>query len=151
LVGMTVLETNAARVSEQLVAMGKRPITGFHHEVRTISGNRIVALASNEQILTDVQGAGPVDVLGDMILVFDADLQVVWAWDAFDPLDVHRAALLTETCLTSPGCAPYYLAPNANDWTHANAVAETPDGALLLSVRHKDWLLKINYQLGAGN
>jgi hypothetical protein len=151
LVGMTVLETNAARVSEQLVAMGKRPITGFHHEIRSISGNRIVALASTEQILTDVQGPGAVDVLGDMIVVFDSALQVVWTWDAFDHLDVTRKALLNETCLTSPGCAPYYLAADANDWTHANAVAETSDGAFLLSVRHQDWLVKINYQRGAGN
>jgi hypothetical protein len=151
LVGMTVLETNAARVSEQLVAMGKRPITGFHHEIRSISGNRIVALASTEQILTDVQGPGAVDVLADMIVVFDSDLQVVWTWDAFDHLDVTRKALLNETCLTSPGCAPYYLAADANDWTHANALAETPDGAFLLSIRHQDWLVKINYQLGAGN
>ena len=151
LVGMTVLETNAARVSEQLVAMGKRPITGFHHEIRSISGNRIVALASTEQILTDVQGPGALDVLGDMIVVFDSDLQVVWTWDAFDHLDVSRKALLNETCLASPGCPPYYLAADANDWTHANAVAETSDGAFLLSVRHQDWLIKINYQRGAGN
>ena len=72
LVGMTVLETNAARVSEQLVAMGKRPITGFHHEARSIQGGRIAVLASVEQIFTDVQGPGPVDVLGDMIVVLDA-------------------------------------------------------------------------------
>jgi arylsulfate sulfotransferase len=151
LVGMTVLETNAARVSEQLVAMGKRPITGFHHEARTISSGRIVALASVEQILTDVQGPGPIDVLGDMIVVLDADMQVVWSWDAFDHLDVTRRALLEQTCPEDPGCSPYYLAAEANDWTHGNSVAETPDGALLFSVRHQDWVLKIDYQGGDGN
>ena len=36
LTGMTLLETNAARVNEQLTAMGKRTITGFHHEARPI-------------------------------------------------------------------------------------------------------------------
>ncbi len=151
LVGMTVLETNAARVGEQLVAMGKRSITGFHHEARTISGGKIAVLAGVEQILTGVQGPGPVDVLADMIVVLDADLQVVWSWDAFDHLDVTRRALLEQECPRDPGCSPYYLAAEANDWTHANSVAETPDGALILSVRHQDWILKIDYSGGEGN
>jgi hypothetical protein len=131
--------------------MGKRPITGFHHEARTISDGRIVVLAGVEQLLTDVQGPGPVDILGDMIVVFDADLQVVWSWDTFDHLDVTRRAILGQQCLTSPGCTPYYLAADANDWTHGNSVAETPDGALLFSVRHQDWILKIDYNGGRGN
>jgi arylsulfate sulfotransferase len=150
LVGMTLQETNAARVSEQLVAMGKRPITAFHHEVRTLPDGRIATLGSVEQILTDVQGPGPLDVIGDMIVVLDADLQVVWAWDAFDHLDASRVALFQERCLNSPGCPPYHLAKDANDWTHSNSVAETPDGALLLSVRHQDWILKIDYAGGTG-
>ncbi|HYB52940.1 MAG TPA: aryl-sulfate sulfotransferase, partial [Thermoanaerobaculia bacterium] len=151
LVGMTIQETNAARVSEQLVAMGKRPITGFHHEARTLSDGRVAVLGAVEQILTDVQGPGPVDILGDMILILDGDLQVVWSWDCFDHLDVHRAAVLGETCLNSVGCAPYYQAANANDWTHGNALGETPDGALLFSSRHQDWLFKIDYDGGQGS
>jgi hypothetical protein len=151
LVGMTLLETNAARVSEQLVAMGKRPITSFHHEARTLRNGNIVLLAGVEQILTDVQRPGPVDVLADMIVVLDPDLQVVWSWDSFDHLDPARAALLDQQCPRDPGCAPYYLALEANDWTHSNSVAETPDGALLLSVRHQDWLVKIDYRAGEGN
>ncbi len=151
LVGTTLQETNAARVSEQLVAMGRRPITAFHHEARSIRGGRTVVLGTVEQILTDVQGPGPVDVLGDMIVVLDQDLQVVWAWDAFDHLVVSRIALLQEKCSNSPGCPPYYLAADANDWTHGNSVAETPDGALLFSVRHQDWILKIDYGNGEGS
>lgn len=151
LVGMTVFETNAARVSEQLVAMGRRPISGFHHEARPIRGGRTVVLAGVEQILTGVQGPAPVNVLGDMIVVLDADLQVAWAWDAFDHLDASRRALLGQTCKVDPGCAPYYLAADANDWTHGNSVDEAPDGALLVSLRHQDWVLKIDYGDGAGN
>jgi hypothetical protein len=150
LVGMTVRETNAERVSEQLVAMGRRPITGFHHEARSIRDGKIAALASVEQIFTDVQGPGPVNVLGDMIVVFDAELQVLWSWDAFDHLDVARKALLGETCLNAPACAPYFLTADANDWTHSNSLAETPDGALIISVRHQDWVVKVDYARGEG-
>ena len=71
LAGTTIRETNAARASEQLAAMGMHSITGFHHEVRRLPDGRILALAATERILTDIQGPGPVDVLGDMILVFD--------------------------------------------------------------------------------
>lgn len=150
LAGMTLLETNAARVSEQLRAMGKRPITGFHHDVRTISDGRIAVLASVEQLVTDVQGPGTVDVVGDMIVVFDQNLNVVWTWDSFDNLDVHRAAVLGETCPTA-GCPEFYLAPTANDWTHGNAIQETADGNFLYSTRNQDWLIKIAYDSGRGD
>jgi hypothetical protein len=90
--------------------------------------------------------------MGDMILVLDNDLNVLWTWDAFDHLDPHKAAILGETCSAiSAGCAPYYLAPQVNDWLHGNAVQLTPDGNLLYSVRHLDWLIKIAYDNGNGD
>ena len=149
-VGRTLLETNAARVNQQLAILGRRPITGFHHEVRTLPGGRIAALADVEQILTDVQGPGPVDVIGDMIIVFDSQLNVVWTWDTFDWLDVTRKAVLGETCV-STSCAPHVLASTAYDWTHGNSISRTPDGNLLYSSRHQDWLIKISYDNGAGD
>jgi hypothetical protein len=151
LAGTTLLETNAARVNEQLKVLGKRQITAFHHEVRTLPDGRIAAMASVEQILTDVQGAGPVDVIGDMILIFDSNLNVIWTWDTFDHLDVHRAAVLGETCVVAATCPPFILAKQANDWTHGNSISQTPDGHLLYSSRHQDWLIKIAYDNGEGD
>jgi hypothetical protein len=150
LTGMTLLETNAARVNEQLAVMGRRTITGFHHEARPIAGGRVAVLAGVEQIVTDVQGPGPIDVLGDMIVILDKDLNVVWTWDSFDNLDVHRAAVLGEVCPGS-GCPAFYLAASANDWTHGNALQETADGNILYSSRNQDWLIKISYDGGNGD
>ncbi len=150
LVGATVRETNVARINEQLLAQGKRTISAFHHEARPLSDGRIVVLAEVEQVLTDVQGPGAINVLGDMIVVLDENLQVVWTWDAFDHLDVRRRAVLGETCFKNVGCAPHYLPGDANDWTHGNSVDETPDGSLLYSSRHQDWLIKIDYRRGSG-
>jgi hypothetical protein len=150
LTGTTVLETNAARVNEQLAAMGKRPINAFHHEARFLSNGNIVVLAGVEQILENVQGEGRVNVLGDMIVVLNRDLEVVWTWDAFDHLDPRRVATQGDTC-TPAACPPLFLAPAANDWTHGNAITETPDGNLLLSLRSQDWVLKIDYSHGTGN
>lgn len=150
LVGMTVLETNAARINEQLAAMGKRTINAFHHEVRTLPDGKILALAGVEQVMTDVQDPGDVDIVGDMVIVLDQDLQVVWTWDSFDFLDVSRKALLNEVC-SQGSCPPLYLAADANDWLHTNSVQLTPDGNLLLSVRHQDLLLKVDYANGSGS
>jgi arylsulfate sulfotransferase len=152
LTGMTVLETNAEQVNAQLVAMGRHPISGFHHEVRTLPDGSIVALADVEQVLTDIQGPGPIDVVGDMIIVFDPELRVLWTWDTFDYLDVTRVATGGEICtLNVNGCPPFYLADQVNDWTHGNAVQLTPDGNLLYSARHQDLLFKINYANGTGD
>jgi arylsulfate sulfotransferase len=149
LTGMTVLETNAARVNEQLTAMGMRSISAFHHEARRLPDGRILVLGAVEQILTDVQGPGSIDVLGDMIIVLDSNLQVVWAWDAFDHLDVTRRATLNDQC--APGACPsLFLDVTANDWLHGNSVQQTPDGNLLYSSRSQDWVIKIDYQKGFG-
>jgi arylsulfate sulfotransferase len=150
LTGMTVLETNAARVNEQLAAMGMRPISAFHHEARRLPDGRILVLGSVEQILTGVQGPGPVDVLGDMIIVMDSNLQVVWAWDAFDHLDVTRRATLNDQCAHG-SCPSLFLDVTANDWLHGNSVQQTPDGNLLYSARSQDWVIKIDYQQGFGS
>jgi hypothetical protein len=65
LAGITLAETNAARLNEQLAAIGINPINGFHHEARKLSNGDYLVLADSERILTDVQGPGPVDVIGD--------------------------------------------------------------------------------------
>jgi arylsulfate sulfotransferase len=150
--GYTLKETNAARVSEQLLAMGLRPVTAFHHEARQLPDGKILVLASAEQFFTDVQGDGEVNVLGDTILVLDQELKVQWAWDSFDHLDVGRAAVGGEICTPQGGgCPPFYNSPQANDWLHGNSVQYTPEGNLLYSSRHQDWLIKIEYDGGGGS
>lgn len=147
LAGNTVRETNTKAVSDQLVAMGKHAITAFHHDARPLPDGSTVVLAGSERVLSDVQGPGPVTIVGDMILVLDKDWQVKWVWDSFDHLDVTRKALLDEKC----PLLCYTTAPIANDWLHSNSVTYSPaDGNLLLSVRHQDWVIKIDYRDGAG-
>ena len=150
LIGIPLRETNAGRVNEQLKALGKRPINSFHHEALRLPDGNTAVLAGVEQILTGVQGGASVDVLGDMIVVLDSNLTVVWAWDAFDHLDPHRMATLGEQCLPN-ACPPLQLSRFANDWTHANGIESTADGNLLVSFRNQDWIVKINYDSGAGN
>jgi hypothetical protein len=153
LAGNTVRETNAGQVSSQLIAMGQDPINSFHHEALRLPNGHTVVIGSVERILTDVQGAGPVDVLGDMIIDLDENFQVTWAWNAFDFLDPYRTAIMGEICRSEGlGCPPVFLAETANDWLHSNSLYYDPrDGSLLLSIRHQDWVIKIDFQDGNGS
>ena len=158
LAGNTVLETNASIINEQLAARGQPPITGFHHEVRRIlPSNNILLLAGRDVVSTSAQGgtpASPVDIIGDVVLVLDPNMQLLWSWDSFAHLDVNRAAILGETCTHgNAGCPPFNAAfAVANDWLHSNSVQfAAADGNLILSMRHQDWAIKINYSNGTGD
>lgn len=156
LLGRIVRETSIARLNEQLTARGLDTINNLHHEVRLLPNGHIGTLATVEKLLVDVQGPGPADVLGDMLLVLDEDLQIAFAWNAFAHLDVTRVGTSGARCPASgiPGCPPILLIEegHANDWLHTNTITYSPtDGNLLLSVRHQDWLVKIAYEDGAGD
>jgi arylsulfate sulfotransferase len=78
--------------------------------------------------------ASATTVLGDVIVDLDQNMQPVWVWNEFNHLDPNRHP---------------YLFP---DWTHTNAVVYSKDdGDLLVSMRHQNWVLKVNYADGAGD
>lgn len=152
LAGNTVRETNTGWISEQLqTRFGMPAITSFHHDAVRLPDGSIAAIASVEKVLNGVQGStGPVDILGDAIVVMDKNFDVTWAWNSFDKLDIGRAAVLGETCADmQPGCPP--VQSIANDWLHSNSLEYLPDGNFLLSLRHQDWVIKIDYRDGAGS
>jgi hypothetical protein len=73
-------------------------------------------------------------VLGDVIVDLDENLRPVWVWNEFNHLD--------------PNYHPYAFP----DWTHTNAIVYSKDdGNVLVSIRHMNWVLKINYADGAGD
>lgn len=164
LAGNIVRETNATRIQEQLVAMGVQSsctagstqclFGAFHHEAIRLPNGHTIALGSAERIFSaGTQGStGDVDILGDILVDLDEDWQVVWYWSGFDHLAIDRAAVLGETCAAgTPGCPPVFLAAQANDWLHGNSLQLTPDGSLLYSARHQDWIIKIDYGNGGGS
>ncbi len=144
-------ETNTGWISEQLEArFGMPGVTSFHHDAVRLPDGSIAAIASMQKVFNGVQGsAGAVDILGDAIVVMDGNFNVTWAWNSFDKLDLARAALLKETCVADqPGCPP--VQTTANDWLHSNSLEYLADGNFLLSIRHQDWVVKIDYRDGAG-
>ncbi len=149
LAGNLVKETNVECLNSQLALTGTHAITAVHHEARRLANGNYLILTMSERMST-AQGA-LADIAGDTILVLNSDLQVLWAWDSFDHLDISRKAILNETCNNAPTSCVLFNAAKANDWTHGNAVSLTYDGNLVYSARHQDMVYKIAYANGAGD
>jgi hypothetical protein len=164
--GNVVRETNISRLAEQLESRGihsdcknggQQCVSGFHHEaIRLPNGHTLVIAGLERMFPAGTQGAKePVDILGDLVLDLDLDFQLAWVWNSFDHLDVKRASLGNEKCKGGPGddgCAPVFLAPEANGWLHSNSLAYVPrTGDLLISIPEQDWLVKIAYGDGKGD
>jgi hypothetical protein len=152
LAGDAVRETNIDAVNAQLTAAGYHPIFSFTHDVQSLPNGQTAVIGSTERTI-DISGT-PTEYVGMTIVVLDQDFQVAWAWDGFDHLDVNRGPVLGE--ILQPGATDQIAASTpilpAVDWLHINAVSWSPaDGNLVVSVRHQDWVLKIDYENGAGD
>jgi hypothetical protein len=157
LAGNKILATNVEILNEQLLAKGYPVMTSFNaHETRRLANGNLLLLGARDEASTQYQGGtqqDPVDILGDMILILDHNMQLVWAWDSFAHEDLSREATLDETCAhDTEGCPLFNPAfSQANDWLHSNAVQMTPDGNIVVSQRDQDWIIKVNYKNGQGD
>jgi hypothetical protein len=178
--GNIIHETNTGIITNQLLAMGVTDATpceqvpqppqvgaacldDFHHDAIRLPNGNTAFLAHVEKLFPPGtqghQGPNPVDILSEMVIVLNANWQVVWYYDAFEQLDITRTAPLGETCTPGSSDCPtrLFLASAANDWTHANTVdyvasSQNPDsGDLLVSVRNQDRVIKLNYNGGQGS
>lgn len=132
--GATLLE-----ISDDMLGL-----TGLHHELIELPSGNFMALSFVFQDV-DYGPAGVLQTAGDRIVEFTAAGEVVWTWDSFDHLDPQR---VTEPFDTALVIHPETLAPTY-DWTHANAVVyDAASDTLLLSMRHQDWILKIDHKTG---
>jgi hypothetical protein len=130
------------QVNQSLQAQGYTipSITVFHHDAIALPNGHWIALGQVTVDENNLDGySGTVGVVGDVLVDIDLNGNVAWAWSAFDhacssgcPLDLNRHL------------------EGLPDWTHSNAINYTADGNLLLSMRHQSWILKIDYQDGAG-
>jgi len=131
---MTAAELNAALASATCVGCNIT-VVGTHHDFAILPNGHLVVLASTQQTVSGTL------VTGDVLIDLDQNHKPVWLWNAFDPgnldpnhLDVNRHPMLFP------------------DWLHSNAVVYSPDDkSLMLSMRHQAWIIKIDYNDGAGN
>ena len=131
----TIRDVSIAQVTRSLQTRGYsfRTVNFFHHDQLVLPNGHWIALAQTTKEFTDLVGyPGTTGAQGDVLMDIDPNGNVVWAWSAFDYLDINRHL----------GGLP--------DWTHSNAIVYTPDGNLLLSIRNQSWILKIDYANGTG-
>ena len=144
LAGNMVLQTNIHILNEQLAAKGYPQMIELNaHEGRNMPDGNIVLLGARTVVSTSAQGGTPtkpVTIVGDMVLVVDHNLQLVWAWDSFAHEDINRVATLNDQG-----------GGGTNDWLHTNSAQGTADGNIIISQRSQDWALKINYANGKGD
>ena len=134
LAGNTVREITIAQLNAKLAAAGYAlTLQQFHHDVSQLPNGHWIVLASMFKSYPNVTGYGAANVLGDVIVDLDTTLNPAWVWSEFDHLDVNRH--------------PF----NFPDWTHTNAVLYSPDdGSLIVSMRHQNWVIKVDYKNGTG-
>lgn len=102
-------------------------VVGTHHDFVLLPNGHLIVIAATQK---DVSGT---TVTGDVIIDLDPNHKPVWLWNEFDHLDVNRRPM------------------GFPDWTHTNAVLYSPgDGNLIVSVRHQNWLVKVDYANGKG-
>lgn len=124
-----------AQVNQSLQAHGYTfpPLNFFHHDAIALPNGHWIGLGQVTVNYDNLPGyPGTTGVLGDVLVDIDLNGNVAWAWSAFNYLDINRHL------------------EGLPDWTHSNALVYTEDGNLLLSMRHQSWVLKIDYQNGAG-
>lgn len=135
LAGNTVRELTLDELNKRLKTAGYTfTLLDYHHDFAFLPNGHWIVLANLVKPYTDLPGyPGTTQVIGDALIDLDADWNPVWVWNEFDHLDVNR----------HPMSFP--------DWTHTNAVLYSPDdGNLLVSMRHQNWIIKVDYRNGEG-
>jgi hypothetical protein len=129
----TIRYVSLAQINQSLLAHGyfSPPVGSLHHDMLVLPNGHWIALGQITKTVT-ADGYGTIDSWGDVLMDIDPDGNVVWAWSAFDHLDINRHLF------------------GLPDWTHSNALVYTADGNLLLSMRNQSWILKIDYANGTG-
>jgi arylsulfate sulfotransferase len=113
-------------------------LTDIHHDVTVNpnTGHWILITNTLEDFASLPGYPKGVEALGDVIIDVDPNnsFAVDWVWNEFDHLDINRQPL------------------GFPDWTHTNAIVYSPDDHnILVSIRNQNWVLKLNYNDGAGD
>jgi arylsulfate sulfotransferase len=134
LAGNIVFDLTRDQLNQALIQAGADfGVENFHHDVQKLANGHYLILTNYTKTITDTPGF--TTVIGDVIIDWDPVAKgVAWYWNTFDHLALTHDPV------------------SANDWTHANAVVYSPDdGNIIMSMRNQNWVIKINYQDGAGD
>jgi arylsulfate sulfotransferase len=142
LAGNTVNSLTVATLNQKLSAGNFHDAEGnvyklgsFHHDVLPLPNGHLVLLGTYQRAFSNLAGTtGTTEVIGDAIVDVDQNLNPDWVWNTFDHLNINRRPM------------------NWPDWTHSNGLLySSDDHNLLLSMRHQNWIIKVNFLDGTGS
>ena len=123
-------------------------VQSLHHQPHLLPNGNFLAMAANTRVIENYRSSdsdpeaprADKGVVGDKVIEFTPEGDVVWAWDSFEHLDVNRIGYHTfEPFWDTRGF------PNHADWTHGNGVHHDPrDNGVLISLKHQDAVLKVD-------
>lgn len=135
LVGNTIRSLTMSDLNARLAAAGFNiTLQLFSHDFLVLPNGHFLVLTNTLRSFTNLVGfPGVTNVLGDVVVDLDPEFNPVWVWSEFDHFDVNRHPM------------------GFPDWTHSNALAySADDGNFLISIRHQNWIAKVDYRDGAG-
>lgn len=126
-------------------------VRSLHHQPYQMPSGHFLALSGHSKVIKDWPASvhdltltEDREIVGDMIVEFTPEGQVVWSWDSFDHLDTHRIGY--------DALDAYWHVrgfPNAADWTHGNGVTyDECDDSVVVSLRLQDCVIKIDRASG---
>ncbi|MEM0925278.1 MAG: aryl-sulfate sulfotransferase [Planctomycetota bacterium] len=152
LVGNTVAEWYAAdRPAGEGRGVGIPSLT-MHHEIDELPNGNLLVMGTEMRAFDDwyTSESDPdaprsrQNVMGDVIIEFTREGEVVWEWKALDHLDPYRIGYETFT--------QYWIRrgfDGARDWSHGNGFVYDPtDDSLLISFRMQDAVVKVDRKSG---
>ena len=141
LAGDVVNQITLSQINSGLTAIGASfQAASLHHDILKLPNGHYILLVDYNETFNNQPGlpAGTI-VTGDALIDWDPQSGgPVWTWSTFDHLDPSRI--------------PYGISNGIADWTHSNSLVYSPDdGNIILSMRNQNWIIKINYENGAGD
>jgi hypothetical protein len=122
----------------------------LHHEIKELPNGNLVTLASDMRFIDGygTEGDQTWAVVGDVVVEFTRQGTVVAEHSMFNILDVYRWGV--GGFFGGYWNARYHdQITSTRDWTHGNAVTyDASDDTFLVSLRHQDWVIKIDRQTG---
>lgn len=131
LTGQVIWQMTAADLNKALASATcsgcNITVVGTHHDFVELPNGHLVVIAATQQVISGTT------VTGDVLIDLDQNHKPVWLWNEFNHLDTNRR--------------PFQFP----DWTHTNAILySADDGNLIISIRHQNWLVKVDYANGTG-
>jgi arylsulfate sulfotransferase len=174
LAGDPVAQLTLDSLNAKLAAAGHGDIKliDLHHDIAILPDGHFVVFGSVIKAYTNLVGyPGTTNVMGDVLVDLDQNFNVSWVWNGFDHLDVNRHPIVLPKRTSSwwsgfddwvrgeirhlegkhrQGFPSFEI--SFPDWMHSNAVLySASDGNLVISIRHQNWIIKIDYENGKGS